>query len=213
MPPSNSLAVDLADEIDRHLVAVLRRRPRPPSRHEGRLRSASRLTPRRSRSPGRRRRGARSRRRRSRRPRSSAGPRGRRQGEIGLGLESLLKFRLVLREIDLRRAGRPQGIVLDDLAVGLVDGLLHRPRPSPSGHRDGADAPTGTLPGRKPLIAPWPASRGAEPSTRGARSLAGSTTLYSRFRPSSVFPSLASASFPYLLRPRQPKNNLAGRRR
>ncbi len=46
-------------------------------------------------------------------------------GEIGLEFEGLFDFVLILRQIDPRRAGEAQRIVFDDLAIGVVDGLLH----------------------------------------------------------------------------------------
>ena len=46
------------------------------------------------------------------------------KGEIGFCFERLLDFLRILGEIDLRLQGKPQLIVLDNLAIGLVDGLL-----------------------------------------------------------------------------------------
>ena len=46
------------------------------------------------------------------------------EGEIALGGESLLQFRLIFGKLDLRFAGEAQAIVVDDLAIGLVDGIL-----------------------------------------------------------------------------------------
>ena len=50
---------------------------------------------------------------------------GDREGEIGLGLHGPLDLVLVLRELDLRIEGELELVLVDDLAVGLVDGVLH----------------------------------------------------------------------------------------
>ena len=54
---------------------------------------------------------------------------GDREGEVALGVHRLLDLVLVLGELDLRLEGELQAVVLDDLAVGLVDGVLHARRP------------------------------------------------------------------------------------
>ncbi len=46
------------------------------------------------------------------------------KGEIGLRFENLLDFLAVPRKIDLGVHGKPQLIFLDNLAIGLVDGVL-----------------------------------------------------------------------------------------
>ncbi len=47
------------------------------------------------------------------------------EGEVALGVERLLDLGLVARELDLRLQGELEAVVGDDLAVGLVDGVLH----------------------------------------------------------------------------------------
>jgi len=46
------------------------------------------------------------------------------KGEIGLRFENLLDFLSLRRNIDLRIDGKAQLILLDNLAIGLVDGIL-----------------------------------------------------------------------------------------
>ena len=46
------------------------------------------------------------------------------EGQIALGVHGLLDLVLVLGELDLRLEGKLEAVVLDDLAVGLVDGVL-----------------------------------------------------------------------------------------
>ena len=46
------------------------------------------------------------------------------EGQIALGVHGLLDLFLALGELDLRLVGELQAVVLDDLAVGLVDGVL-----------------------------------------------------------------------------------------
>ena len=46
------------------------------------------------------------------------------EGQIALGVHGLLDLFLALRELDLRLEGELQAVILDDLAIGLVDGVL-----------------------------------------------------------------------------------------
>ncbi len=47
------------------------------------------------------------------------------EGEVTLGVERLLDLGLIARELDLRLQGELEAVVGDDLAIGLVDGVLH----------------------------------------------------------------------------------------